>query len=108
MAPRSGYEISDLTDLCLSLDPCVCDLCGHGHHDTCTGQYVLYTDEITSCRCPACHPLRTPCSACGASYGDECLPGCAGEPEPVGAAHVGSRLLTHVLADAGLTNYRRP
>ena len=67
----------------------------------CTGTYTLYTDAITSCRCPACHPLKTPCSACGVSYGDECVPGCTGEPQLTGPAHVGSRLLTEILRGAG-------
>ena len=75
----STVSTKDLTAICLKLDPCVCQTCGHGHHEDCSGTHLLFSGELTACRC-LCRKGMTGCQACGVGPEDECETGCPGEP----------------------------
>lgn len=77
MVNMRSRPVDDLTALCLALDPCVCTTCGHGHHEICTGRYVLFSGTEVMCRCLCRHLTDRDCPGCGVGPEDECSPDCA-------------------------------
>lgn len=73
----------DLTAVCLLFDPCICDRCGHGEHEACTGRHTLFSEDEVACRCMCrIQSEKSGCDVCGVGADDECSPDCSAGQGP--------------------------